>query len=299
MLDILNVTFPTSGITANILLPPIVSFIISFFCSMGGITGAVLILPFQVSVLGFTSPAVSSTNLVFNIFSTPAGIYRYIKEKRMLWPLVAIVTIGTLPGLLIGYYLRVKYLPEPHKFKIFVGAVIFYLGLKLIKSAFQKKAAAKTGAFLVENVRFSAKTVEYDFFSTHYSFSAPLMFTLAFIVGIIGAAYGIGGGAIIAPFCVVLFNLPVFTVAGATLLSTFIASVFGVIFYSAIPIQGVIWHPDWLLGITFSVGGVAGMYFGAKCQKRFSEKWIKIIVSIIFILIGIVYLYKNLMLMVK
>ena len=34
---------------------------------MGGVSGAFLLLPFQVSVLGFTSPAVSPTNLIFNI----------------------------------------------------------------------------------------------------------------------------------------------------------------------------------------------------------------------------------------
>jgi|CZKX01.1.fsa_nt_gi hypothetical protein len=32
---------------------------------MAGISGAVLLLPFQMSVMGFVGPAVSSTNLVF------------------------------------------------------------------------------------------------------------------------------------------------------------------------------------------------------------------------------------------
>jgi uncharacterized membrane protein YfcA len=44
-------------------------------------------LPFQVSVLGFTSPAVSPTNLVYNIFAKPGGVYRYVREGRVVWPL--------------------------------------------------------------------------------------------------------------------------------------------------------------------------------------------------------------------
>ena len=51
MLDFLQVTFPISGVTTNLLLPPLISLVISFFTSMGGISGAFLLLPFQMSVL--------------------------------------------------------------------------------------------------------------------------------------------------------------------------------------------------------------------------------------------------------
>jgi uncharacterized membrane protein YfcA len=63
------------------------------------------------------------------------------------------------------------------------------------------------------------------------------MFALAFFVGIIGGAYGIGGGSIIAPFSVAVFHLPVYTVAGAVLMGTFFTSISGVIFYSVLPAQ--------------------------------------------------------------
>ena len=79
--------FPVSGVDVFPAIPIIVAFVISFFTSMGGVSGAFLLLPFQVSVLGFTSPAVSPTNLVYNIVAIPSGVYRYIKEKRMAWPL--------------------------------------------------------------------------------------------------------------------------------------------------------------------------------------------------------------------
>jgi len=53
------------------------------------ISGAFLLLPFQHSVLGYTAPGVSATNLVYNLVATPGGAYRYLREGRMLWPLVA------------------------------------------------------------------------------------------------------------------------------------------------------------------------------------------------------------------
>ena len=72
---------------ASTWFPPAAAFVISFFTSMAGISGAFLLLPLQMSVLGFTSPAVSATNLVFNLVATPAGVYRYGREKRVIWPL--------------------------------------------------------------------------------------------------------------------------------------------------------------------------------------------------------------------
>lgn len=53
--------FPVSGMETWVWLPPLVALVFSFFGAMVGISGAILLLPFQVSVLNFTSPSVSST----------------------------------------------------------------------------------------------------------------------------------------------------------------------------------------------------------------------------------------------
>ncbi len=90
--------FQTAGIEVSPWVPPLVAFGISFFTSMGGVSGAFLLLPFQMSVLGYTNPSVSATNQLFNIVAIPSGVYRYWQEGRMVWPLTWIVVAGTLPG---------------------------------------------------------------------------------------------------------------------------------------------------------------------------------------------------------
>jgi uncharacterized membrane protein YfcA len=86
-MDALTVLFPVSGVSTNVLLPPVVALVISFFASMGGISSAFLLLPFLMSALGYTAPSVGGTNHVFNIVAIPSGVYRYVKEGRMAWPL--------------------------------------------------------------------------------------------------------------------------------------------------------------------------------------------------------------------
>ncbi|MCK7494208.1 MAG: sulfite exporter TauE/SafE family protein [Comamonadaceae bacterium] len=110
---------------------------------MGGVSGAFLLLPFQVSYLNYTSPSVSGTNFIFNIVAIPSGVYRYLKEGRMAWPLTWVVIVGTLPGVFIGYWLRVTYLPDPRTFKFFVGSVLLYIGVRLLYE-FTGKARAQS-----------------------------------------------------------------------------------------------------------------------------------------------------------
>lgn len=278
-MDFLKIFFPVSGVETYLFIPPLVAFVISFFTSMGGVSGAFLILPFQMSVLGFTTPSVSATNFLYNIIGTPGGIARYIRENRMVWPLAGCITIGTLPGVLIGYYIRVRYLPDPRSFKFFVGLVLLYIGLRLVKGISFKKADKAVGPgedFSVSNPAWSLSRISYYFRGEKVSFSVPVLLILTFVVGIIGGIYGIGGGAIIAPFCVSVLNIPIFTVAGAALFGTCITSVAGVFFYSLIPLNnGMTAPPDWLLGILFGIGGLAGMYLGARCQKYVPEQVIK------------------------
>jgi hypothetical protein len=54
--------FSASGVEVNPLIPPLVALVVSTFTSMGGISGAFLLLPFQVSVLNSTSPSVGSVS---------------------------------------------------------------------------------------------------------------------------------------------------------------------------------------------------------------------------------------------
>lgn len=305
--------FETAGIEVNPLIPPLVAFVVSFFTSMGGVSGAFLLLPFQISFLGYTNPSVSATNQLFNIVAIPSGVYRYYKEGRMVWPLTLIVIIGTLPGVMIGAVVRVFYLPNPKNFKLFAAGVLLYIGFKMVCDLLNKKAgnANKTNSEKrfqemvrqrssdssdnalppVKVTHFNFKRLSYTFYDESFDVSFWGIFSLSFIVGIIGGIYGIGGGSIIAPFFVTFFGLPVYTVAGAALMGTFVTSVAGVAFYQGIALlyPHVSVAPDWLLGFLFGVGGMAGMYCGARCQKFVPAKAIKWMLAVIITLTVVKY----------
>ena len=295
-MDFLYIFFPTSGVETYIFIPPIVAFVVSFFTSMGGVSGAFILLPFQMSVLGYTAPSVSGTNQLFNIIAIPSGVWRFIKEKRMVWPLTWAVIIGTLPGVLIGAWVRIKYLPDPRNFKFFVGFVLFYIGLKLLNDILKKspKTSKNKSKLIVTATYFSLKRVEFSFGDEKFSFSTSAVFFLCFVVGIIGGIYGIGGGSIIAPFFITFFHLPVYVIAGAALMGTFVTSVAGVVFYQILAVfyPDVSVAPDWYLGILFGIGGFLGIYLGARCQKYFPAYIIKAILCFCVLFVAGRYIFN-------
>jgi hypothetical protein len=296
--------FPVAGIEVSVWVPPVVAFCVSFCTSMGGVSGAFLLLPFQLSVLGYASPSVSATNQVFNIVATPGGVWRYIQEKRMVWPLALTTALGTLPGVFLGAWVRVRYLPDARHFKLFAACVLAFIGLRLVRDVLVRKTGStrcsprngNRAELTVSMAACTVRQVRFAFQGEICSFSTMGVLLMSFVVGIVGGVYGIGGGAIIAPFLVAFFGLPVYAVAGATLLGTLLTSIFGVAFYQAMaPFNpGLAVAPDWMLGALFGLGGFAGMYAGARCQKYVPALCIKGFLSACILFLAVRYVLEYL-----
>jgi uncharacterized membrane protein YfcA len=295
---------PVSSFEAALLFLPLVSFVISFFTSMAGVSGAFLLLPFQVSVLGFASPAVSATNHLYNVLATPSGVARYAREGRMLWPLTWVLVAGTVPGAVVGALVRVRFLPDPASFKLFAGLVLLYVGGRMLRERVglgPKLSPAGSEAAPHSHGRSSARTItvsrvrprriSYVFAGEEHAFSTPGVFGLSLAVGVLGGAYGIGGGAIVAPLLVSWFRLPVHSVAGAALGATGLTSVAAVGSYQALALldRGAEVAPDWTLGLLFGLGGMAGMCLGARWQRRVPARAIEWMLGLILISVAIRY----------
>lgn len=309
-LELLAYTFPVSGVHTALWLPPLAAFLVSFFSSMVGISGAFLLLPFQMSVLQYTAPSVSATNLVYNLVATPGGVYRYWREGRLCWPLLGVLALGTLPGVLAGFYLRVHVLADPRDFQVFVALVLLYLAYRLARrprAAPGEGDARLLGEDLGETPRpdpmpsageqnapaggGSRSGTGAEGARPALSFPTARVAAMAAAIGVVGGVYGIGGGALVAPLLVGVFRLPVYAVAGATLAATFLTSALGIAAYSLLPAPaGIATGPDWPLGALFGLGGLLGTYAGARVQHRVPERALRVGLALVLLVLGLEYL---------
>jgi uncharacterized membrane protein YfcA len=243
--------------------------VIAAISAPAGISGAVLLLPFQVSVLGTPSPAVTPTNLLYNVVATPGALYRYWRQGQTGGRLSAVLVAGTLPGVVAGSLVRVKLLPGADVFDLVVGAVLLPVGLWLTLTR-------------------PARDGEPD--GTARRIPVPLLAALAAVTGCVGGIYGIGGGSILAPILVGSGRRPA-EVAPAALASTFVTSIAGVVTFTILSAhQHLPVAPDWPTGIALGVGGLAGGYAGARFQARLNDALIRRLVGVLVLAIGVRYL---------
>ncbi|MFN4196544.1 MAG: sulfite exporter TauE/SafE family protein [Caldimicrobium sp.] len=277
--------FPIARIETYIFIPPLVSFLLALFCSTAGVSGAFLLLPFQVSILHYLSPSVSATNHLFNVIAIPSGVYRYWKEKRLYYPITLLITIGTFPGVILGYILRITLFESLKNFKLLIGTVLFIIAAKLLYEVFHSTKTTSFSSSPPKTLLFKCSTLVFEYGGNTYRINPLYITLLSFIVGIIGGIYGIGGGALMAPILFAFFHIPPYVFAGATLFGTFLTSILGVIIYT---LGG---HgPDYLLGFLFGLGGLVGMYLGAKWQKYLPQKIIRLILTVVILFISFQYI---------
>jgi uncharacterized protein len=247
------------------------AFAVSAMATPAGISGAVLLLPFQVSVLGTPSPAVTPTNLLYNVVATPGALYRYRRQHQAGGRLALLLVTGTLPGVICGSVIRVELVPGPRVFDLLVSALLLPLGVWLATRAARGRDPGRPARQI----------------------PAPALVVLAALTGCAGGIYGIGGGSILSPL-LIGSGRPAAEVAPAALASTFVTSLGGVITFTILSISKSPVAPNWPTGIALGIGGLIGGYTGARMQSRLPDTLIRRAVGILAIAIAARYLWSGL-----
>lgn len=251
--------------STDALIGAVSAFLIATLTTPVGVSGAVFLVPVQVSILHTPSPSVTPTNLLYNVIATPGALLRYRGRGVLRAPLTTALLVGTLPGVIVGAVLRVEVLSGPQAFYLVIAAVLLPIGGWL---ALGRGPAAKGAPPAADDRRITAA---------------------ALLVGVVGGIYGIGGGSLLAPALVGL-GFGVAEVAPAALASTFLTSIVGVVTYAVLSLRhsGSI-APDWPVGIAIGIGGLAGGWVGTGLQSRVPEAALKRTLGIVAVALAVRY----------
>lgn len=247
------------------------AFLLALVTTPAGVSGAVLLLPIQLSILHVPSPAVTPTNLLFNVAAVPGGLMRFWHERRLRNNLTGLLVAGTLPGVVAGAVIRVELLSGGRAFQLVAAGVLLPLGLWLAVGSQRLSPTRPTPT------RRRRRGI----------------WVLSSLVGTVGGIYGIGGGSILAPILLAL-GYSAYEVAPATLAATFLTSIGGIVTYQALQAtHGGAIAPDWALGAFLGAGGFTGSYLGARLQRHLPERTLRRLLGMIACVIAARYIQTS------
>ena len=241
-------------------------FVLATVTTPVGVSGAVFLLPIQLSVLGVPNPRITPTNLMYNVISGPGALARFRRRGQFDRSLTLQLVSGSAPGVILGALIRVYVAADPDVFRLLAAVVLAPIGLFILWRPGPPPAGSDVRRLRGETVT-----------------------TLAFAVGIVGGIYGIGGGSVLGPILVGT-GMAVTTVAPAALAATWVTSAVGVATYAIVSLvaSGPV-SPDWWLGVATGLGGLAGGWVGASLQPHIPERALRTLLGLLALALAVLY----------
>ncbi len=218
---------------------------------------------FSISLLllyGIPLQITLATNKFGGIGLSIGGLYKFIKEKKIVWKYAIGLSVAGIFSSVIGS--KILLAADPASLKTLTGILL----LLLVPTIFLKKD------FGLENKATS---------NNH----KIIGYVLYFLISIIASFFG-GFGAILISIVVFFFGLPMIEANATELVSFTVFSVVSVVIFMA---NGII---DYQIGIPLFVGMLIGGYLGAHIAVKKGNKWVKaffgivVVISAIKVLIG-------------
>ena len=240
----------------NILLMFGTGIIAGFFGGLLGIGGASIMIPALTLVFLLPIHLAVAISLVNNVAVSLTSAIRYNQQKMVHKGIVTTLIAGSIFGILIGTVIATRS-PES-AIKILFG--IFLLVMVLI-------------AFIPRKGDRSEKTPD-----EIHATKKPGLVIVGFIMGVLGAILGIGGGMVAVPSLNDFFHLPLKNSIANSLATIVVASSLGAIIYFYLG-AGTVFslHDALATAIVLIPGSVIGANLGTLALKYLSTKHIKYI----------------------
>jgi uncharacterized membrane protein YfcA len=203
--------------------------------------GGFIVIPLLRLGFGVGPSVVAGTSLLFVLANVATSAIGYIKQKRVDFSLAVPISIGGVPGSIIG--VLIVHRISAAWFDYAYGALLVALFFLIIRRS--NADAHQTG-----------KTFAHIW---------GIAVGAGVVLGLFSSLFGIGGGIVMVPLLLVAAKLPPHVVSATS----------GFIILCTAPV-GVIAHGltgdiDWLVAVPLTLGGLAGGYIAPSIAKRISS----------------------------
>lgn len=261
----------------EILVAVLAGFTVAAVTAPVGVSGAVLLLPVQLSALGMHGPAVSATNLLYNVVATPLGLSRLARSARGHGAEMLVAAAAAVPCAVAGAAVRVTWLSDPVLFRGLLAVLMLGMGARLLVVRGRRAPEPAPEPTREERVRRGR----------------GLLGLAAGGAALVGAAVGIGGGSLLSPLLIGVAGWLTARAAVVALTTTLTTSVVGLSAYAVfdrIGFGAAPAAPDWGVGLALGVGGALGSLVGIGLSRRLGEQPLRFLLGALVTATGVVYL---------
>jgi uncharacterized protein len=283
----MDIYLPIAEISVDIFVLLSLGAVVGFLSGVFGVGGGFLLTPLLIFV--GVPPAVavaSSANQL--VGASVSGMLAHWRRGNVDLKMGGILLVGGFVGSLFGVWLF-GLLRRIGQVELFINlSYVLLLGtlgtLMLIESTRAYLRGRRPGARrrkLHQHTWMHGLPLKLRFRKSKLYISALLPLGLGFVIGILSAVMGVGGGFIMVPAMIYMLGMPTAMVPGTSL--------FQIIFVAAsvTVLQAINNHTvDALLTVLLLVGGVTGAQFGSRFGTRLRGEQLRALLALMVLLVA-------------
>lgn len=286
----MQIYLPIAELSVNIFLVLGLGGIVGLLSGMFGVGGGFLMTPLLMFI--GVPPTVSvGTQAVQIVASSVSGMLAHLRRNNVDFLMGGVLTGGGIVGSSLGVYLFSLLKDTGHidltislGYVIFLGIVGGFMLMESLPGALKKKPAALALAARGpgRHMWMHGLPFKIRFRRSKLYISALLPAGIGFLVGLLVAMMGVGGGFLIVPAMIYLLGMPTQVVIGTSLFQiTFVTAVTALL--QAMVNQSV----DVVLALLLLVIAVIGAQIGAKLSNKIKGEHLRLMLAGMVILVAL------------
>jgi hypothetical protein len=283
----MQIYLPIAEMSVNALLLLGLGGAIGFLSGLFGVGGGFLMTPILIFI-GIPPAVAVGTEANQIVASSVSGVLAHWRRGNVDFKMGGVLLVGGFAGSSFGVGLfsllqavgqidlviRLSYVT----FLGIIGALMFLEGLRATRR--RRHAARSPARKLHTHTWIHGLPLKMRFRKSRLYISALLPFGVGFLVGILAAIRGVGGGFIMVPAMIYLLGMPTAIVVGTSLFQIIFVTA-NVTFLQAYANQTV----DVVLALLLLTGGVIGAQFGAKAGARLHGEQLRLLLAIMVLVV--------------
>ncbi len=292
LLDRLKLYFPVAGTAVNPLVVSGMGGLVGFLSGIFGVGGGFLMTPLLIFI-GIPAAVAAATDAAQITAGASSGAISHARLGNVDFRMGLAMVAGSWPGGFIGvqivhvmramgnfdFFLKLLYVVLLG----FTGITMFIEGVRTLRG---RSPSSEPGPGKMNRL-FARLPFEMSFPKSRLRISVLVPVLAGFIVGILAAFLGVGGGFILMPMMIYIIGIPTIVAVGTGLFQIVLTCAWVTIQ------QSITNHTvDVLLAVALFAGSVLGAQFGVLASRRLRGEQIRVLLAVIVLLVMAALLFQ-------